>query len=223
MSAEILVQRSDRWAITSSKAADNLPSEGDNTSGISLDAITGDPIMRPIYVALAALTLAGTIILAQSVTYDFDKRADFAAFRTYAWVRGTVVPDELNHQRVVDAICAQLAAKALTRVTATANPDVLVAYHASFDRDLQITGFSSGWGGYRFGGARSGTARTEEILTGTLIVDIVDADSKTIVWRGVAAKEINLKDSAEKRERNINRAAEKLFANYPPKPSRRSR
>ena len=93
---------------------------------------------------------------------------------------------------------------------------MLVAYHASFDKDLQINGFSSGWGGYRFGGSRMGRARVEEILTGTLAVDIVDAHTRTIVWRGVASKEVDGKASPEKRERNINRAAEKIFSNYPP-------
>jgi hypothetical protein len=82
--------------------------------------------------------------------------------------------------------------------------------------DLQITGFSSGWGGYRFAGSRSGMVRAEEILIGTLVVDVVNAKTKTIVWRGTATKEVDVNASPEKRDRNINRAAEKLFKNYPP-------
>jgi hypothetical protein len=194
-----------------------------NALGMSLDANEGDRIMRPLFATLAGLILAGTIAAAQSVTYDFDKTVNFAAFKTYAWVRGTPVSDELNHARIINAVSAQLASKVLTRVATTANPDLLIAYHATFDRDLQINGFSSGWGGYRFGGWRSGSARTEEILTGTLVVDIVAANTKTIVWRGIATKDINPKESGEKRERNINRAAEKLFKNYPPAQTRSSR
>jgi hypothetical protein len=94
---------------------------------------------------------------------------------------------------------------------------VLVAYHATFDKNLQINGFSSGWGGYRFAGNRTGTATVEEIVVGTLAIDLVDAKSKTIVWRGMATKEVDVKANADKREKNINRAAEKLFKNYPPK------
>jgi hypothetical protein len=100
-------------------------------------------------------------------------------------------------------------------VAVDGTPDVLVAYHASFDRDLQINGFSSGWGGYRFGGTRTGSARAEEILVGTLAVDIVNAATKTIVWRGMATKEVDVKANPDKREKNINKAAEKLFKNYP--------
>ncbi|HET9270541.1 MAG TPA: DUF4136 domain-containing protein [Vicinamibacterales bacterium] len=169
------------------------------------------------FVTAAAVAVLGTAVLAQSVTYDFDKSADFNRFRTYAWVRGTVLQDELNHDRIVSAVNAQLALRGLHQVAVGARPDVLVAYHASFDRDLQITGFGSGWGGYRFAGSRSGTARTEEILTGTLALDMVDATAKTIVWRAVASKDVDVKASPEKREKNINRAVEKLFKTYPKK------
>jgi hypothetical protein len=168
------------------------------------------------FVCAVALVLLGTITLAQSITYDFDKAANFPAFKTYAWVPGTVLPDELNHARIVNAVSAQLGLKGLTRVESKRDADLLVAYHAIFDRDVQINGFSSGWGGYRFGGSRSGTARTEEIVTGTLIVDLVDRRTDTIVWRGIAAKDIDVKADPKKRDRNLNKAAEKLFKNYPP-------
>ena len=107
------------------------------------------------FVACASLLLSATVALAQNITYDFDKSMDFARVRTYAWVRGTVLDDDLNHRRIVEAIDGQLRSKGLRKIKADAHPDVFVAYHASFDSDLQITGFSSGWGGYRFAASRS--------------------------------------------------------------------
>jgi hypothetical protein len=56
-------------------------------------------------------------------------------------------------------------------------------------------------------------------VTGTLIVDLVDARTGTIVWRGTITKEINPKAKPEQRDKTINRAAEKLFKNYPPMPA----
>jgi hypothetical protein len=167
------------------------------------------------FLTAASLALLGAITLAQSVTYDFDRSANFASFKTYTWVRGTNLPDQLNHQRIMGAVDAQLALKGLARVDS--NADVLLAYHATFDEDVQISGFSSGWGGYRFGGMRNGTATVDEILVGTLAVDVVDAKTNAIVWRGMATKEIDVKASPEKRDKNINKAAAKLFKNYPPK------
>jgi hypothetical protein len=169
------------------------------------------------FVTAACMVLLGTVALAQSVTYDFDRGVNFNKYRTYAWVSGTNLPDALNHRRIVNAIDAQLAARGLTKVESSASPDALVAYHASLDTNVRINAFGSGWGGYRFGAMRSATATVEEIPIGTLVIDIVDAESKNVVWRGSATKELDSYANAEKREKNINRAAQKLFRNYPPK------
>ena len=166
---------------------------------------------------IAAFAMLGTTMLAQSVTTDYDRSANFASFKTYAWIRGTEVPDQLNHKRIVQSIDAQLADEGMRRVDESADPDALIAYHVNLDRDLQINGFSSGWGAYRWGGNRSGTARAEEIIVGTLVVDMIDAHTRTIVWRGTAAKDVDQGASAEKRDQNARKAMEKLFKNYPPK------
>jgi hypothetical protein len=65
----------------------------------------------------------------------------------------------------VRAVDAQVSAWGFSKVEAAGHPDVLVAYHASFDRNLEIN--ASGWGGYRLAGPRSGTARVEEVVVGT--------------------------------------------------------
>ena len=166
-------------------------------------------------IGIAGLALASNG-LAQDISYDYDKRADFSQLKTYAWVRWTNLSDELNHKRIVDALETQLAAEGFVEVEPGANPDVLVAYHTSFSGELEITGNATGWAGYRFGPGRSGSARVEEVVIGTLYVDIVNARTNTLVWRGIATKEIDANASPEKREKNINKAAEKLFKKYPP-------
>ena len=166
-------------------------------------------------IATISLALVSTLTFAQTVSYDYDESVDFSRFKTYAWVPGATLPDQLNHRRVVSAVDAELAARGFTKVATPRSADVVVAYHASFDRDLEINGFSSGWGGYRFGGVRSGTARVDEILTGTLAVDMVNTSTNTIVWRGIAVKEIDADAKPDQRERNINKAVAKLFNRFP--------
>src|SRR4029453_437336 len=104
------------------------------------------------YLTSACLTLLATMALAQSVTYDYDRAADFSKYKTYAWTRGTELADPLNHARIVRAIDDALGAKGLARVESSASPDVLVAYHASFDRNLEITGSAHGGGPFGLGG-----------------------------------------------------------------------
>jgi hypothetical protein len=176
----------------------------------------GTITMRVILTSIVALVTMSALTFAQNITYDFNRSVDFAWFHTFAWIPGAAPVDELNDQRIVAAVSAQLQSKGLRAVATTAQPDLLVAYHATFASDLEITGFSSGWGPYRLGPARSGTVRADEILTGTLAVDIIDARTRTIVWRGTASKEIDVKADPSKRTRNITRACERLFRNYPP-------
>jgi hypothetical protein len=168
--------------------------------------------------ASVGLTLLSTMALAQTVTYDYDRTANFSTFRTYAWTSGTELADELNHARVVRAIDAALVAKGLAQVEPGANPDVLVAYHASFDRNLEITGATHGWGPFGLGGDRWGSARVQPILVGTLVVDISDARTRVIVWRSLASSDISPTDKPESRDKKVVKATQKMLKNYPPKP-----
>ena len=167
-------------------------------------------------VAAFSLTLFGTIALAQSVTYDYDRAANFSDYKTYAWTRGTELDDEFNHTHIVQAIDAALAAKGLAQVESSANPDVLVAYHASFDGNLEIIRSTPGWGPLNVGG-RWGSPRFQPELVGTLVVDILDARKGAIVWQSRASSEIGPSDKPERRDRNITKATKKMFKNYPPR------
>src|SRR4030095_4257889 len=171
--------------------------------------------MRIATFATCVLTLLGTMAQAQSVTYDYDRAASFSNYKTYAWTRGTELTDELNHARVVRAIDAALVAKGLAQVEGSANPDVLVAYHASFDENLEISGSTYGWGPLGLGGDRGGWARVQPILVGTLVVDISDARTRAIVWRSLASSDIRPTDKPETRDKKIAKATEKMFKNYP--------
>jgi hypothetical protein len=110
-----------------------------------------------------------------------------------------------------------LAEKGLARVEPGGSPDVLVAYHASFDRNLRIDGFSTGWGPFGLGPDRSGSATVQPILVGTLVVDIRDARTRALVWRGMASGDIKPSDKPEQRDKKMSNATAKMFRNYPPR------
>jgi hypothetical protein len=168
------------------------------------------------FLTSACLTLLATMALAQSVTYDYDRAANFSKYKTYAWTRGNELTNELNHARVVRAIEGALLAKGLARVEPSANPDAVVAYHASFDKNLEINGSTSGFGPLGLGGDRWGSARVQPVLVGTLVVDISDARTNAIVWRSLASSDIRPTDKPESRDKKIAKATEKMFKNYPP-------
>jgi hypothetical protein len=177
--------------------------------------------MRFVSAACALLVLPA-LAAAQKTSYDYSKTANFAAFKTYALKDGTKVGQQLIDDRIVAAIDAELAAKGFTK---SATPDVFVVYHIAFDKEKDISTYSSGYGGYGAygwgwgGGWAGGTTTTQvrDILVGTLVIDMADAKQSQLAWRGVGVKEVNTQANPEKRDKSINDAVKKIFKNYPPK------
>jgi hypothetical protein len=172
--------------------------------------------------AAFAIFLVPTLAAAQKTSYDYNKEASFATFKTYALKDGTKVGQQLIDDRIVAAIETQMAAKGFTK---SENPDVFVVYHVAFDAQKDISTYSSGYGGYGAygwgwgGGWAGGTTSTQvrDILVGTLVIDIADAAKKQVAWRGMGVKEVQTQASPEKRDKSINEAVKKIFKNYPPK------
>jgi hypothetical protein len=166
-------------------------------------------LMRFATLIGTAALLLGTNARAQEVTYDYDRSADFAALTNYVWVNGGRVADDLNHQRIVSAVDKQLTAKGNRKVDSVAGADLLVTYHVVISQDLAVSG-------NRYGFNRLASARVEAVPVGALMVDIVNAKTRETVWRGMVSDDLDPKASPEKREKNLNKAVEKLFKNYPP-------
>ena len=170
---------------------------------------------------VCVVALLPAVAAAQKTTYDFDKTASFTQYKSFSMKDGTPVGQPLIDQRIVAAIETQMKAKGFVRNDSA--PDVLVLYHMAFDEQKDISSFSSGpmYGGYYGWGGGWGTTTTDvrvrDILVGTLAVDMVDVEKKTVVWRGLGTKEVDTSAKPDKRDSSINKAVEKIFKNYPPK------
>jgi len=186
--------------------------------------------MQKRLVTLAlAMVLTPALALAQKVSYDYDKTANFTGLKTYALKDGTKVGQQLIDDRIVAAIEAELSAKGLTK--SDANPDAFVVYHVAFDKQKDISTFSSGYGGgygaygWGYGGGWGGgttSTQVRDILVGTLVIDVADAKNKAMVWRGMGVKEVDTQAKPEKRDKSITNAVNKIFKNYPPKQDKKS-
>src|SRR4030095_10361308 len=77
----------------------------------------------------------------------------------------------------------------------------------------------SGWGpGWNWGSPGPGAGSATTILTkermGTLVVDIFDASTRKVIWRGSAKGMLTTDDETNKRK--LNQAATRLFKKFPP-------
>ena len=169
---------------------------------------------------LATMTLVvGTLdATAQTVKTDHDPTASFASYKTYYWAKADPVPgNDIVNQRVTSAIDQQLAAKGWTKVPET-QADVAVAAHGSTEQQKSLDTFYSGgmggWGYRGWGGMGTATTTVNTYTNGTLLVDMFDAKTKKLVWRGTATATVS--SDPKKNAQKIQKAAEKLFKGFPP-------
>ena len=176
---------------------------------------------------LAAFLLMATCAYGQEVHYNYDRSANFAAYKTYQWVDipDGAVPDQLIDQAIKQAADEQLAQKGLTKVEN--NPDLYIGYQVVINLEKSVSlwgtgGDFGGWGGWGpwGGGLRSIQGQTSTVPVGILLMDLYDVGRKQLVWRGDAIKTINLKKDPDKNYKNLQKVMAKLFKNYPPKVSK---
>jgi Domain of unknown function (DUF4136) len=55
------------------------------------------------------------------------------------------------------------------------------------------------------------------VYVGQLVVDLYDAATEALVWRGAVSKTLNRTAKPEKRQKNLEKAIAKLLKNYPSK------
>ena len=159
---------------------------------------------------------------------DYDVAADFSAYKTYAWSEKTdeatsksQADSPLVHKRVRADIDENLQAKGLRSVDA-AQADLLVTYHLS----VAVTGHTSssvsiGVGsfgphssvGLSVGAPVGGRA----IKEGTLVIDLIDAKTKALVWQGSTSRKVSRSPTPEKTNAKIDEAVGEILAKYPPK------
>jgi len=170
--------------------------------------------------ALAALALAGCSSV--DITRDYDKSFDFKALKTYDWAApsgnaAAAGPEAaLFHSGIVEkhihnAVNAELAAKGMSRTSS--DPDFYVASHLGTEQKINVTSHGYGYG-YRWGGY--GGVDVRQYTQGTLVLDLIDAKSKELVWRGVATKALASNPDPEKAEQRIREIIQEMLADYPP-------
>jgi hypothetical protein len=176
-----------------------------------------------LFVAIVLMTVFGT---AQDVRYNFDKTADFNAFKTYKWValKDAQKIDSIRDKEIKQNVDSELATKGLTK-TESDPADLYIGYQAGIGTEKQFTSYDTGWGygpgwygGGWYGGAGGGmtTGQTSTIYTGQLALDMYDSKNQDLIWRGVVSKTIDPEAKPDKQAKNLNKAITKLLKNYPP-------
>jgi hypothetical protein len=165
--------------------------------------------MRRILV-LAALGAA--LAWAQKITVEFDQAADFSKYKTFAIrdgqlnSRNPALNSELVKKKIDADIVRYLTARGLEMTTGRS--DLNVRYHFGSVRKAELESYPAGWRGF-------GTRVVRVPYTeGTLVIDLRDPSTRSLVWRGIASEE---KSEGTKIEGKLDDMVRKAIEKYPPK------
>jgi hypothetical protein len=161
---------------------------------------------------LAALLSLAAAAFAQKIDMQFDQAVDFSKFKTFAIRQGLLnsknpaLSGELIRKRIDADIEKYLSAKGL-EFAGTGRSDLNVRYTLGAVRKAEVEAYPAGWWGTRLVRA--------PYTEGTLVINLRDPTTQSLVWRVIAQEE---KSNATQVEGKLDDMVKKSFEKYPPKP-----
>ena len=168
-----------------------------------------------VFVAVAVCALALGGCAARSVHSYVEPGANLGRYHRFNWGpadrSGTGDPrldnNEIVQARIQAAIEKQLGAKGFEKI-ASGSPEVLVHYHVSVEQRLDLTD-------------RELTTPCPDCKpfiydAGTLVVDLVDAGSNRVVWRGWSEGNVDgLIDNQQWLDKELDNTIKRIFDQLP--------
>lgn len=156
-----------------------------------------------------------------SVSSHIEPDLDLARYQTFDWGPADALPtgdarldqDPAFNDWVQGAVETGLARKGLILAAAGAEPDLRIHYHANISERIDLSAVDQNFG-YCEGEGCEPTTTTHE--AGTLVIDIVDARTDRVIWRGWAQDSIEDElDDPDQMEETIQEAVARMLARFP--------
>ena len=176
--------------------------------------------MRPLRfvsilaVAWATLALAGCATM--RVGAFVERGTNFTIYRTYAWASDAQLStgdprldnNEFFQARLQAAVEKGLGARGLEKAE-SGQADVVLHYHASVTQKVDAGGVDEKYGYYE-------DCSPSVFDAGTLTLDVVDARTNKLAWRGWAESTFDgVVDNQQWLERRIDEAVSRILQTFP--------
>ena len=161
--------------------------------------------------ALLGLLLTGCASI--QVSSDFDSKAPFAQYKTFAFLKEGIDKAEisdLDKKRILRSIEKQMTEKGYTL---SETPDIFINF---FTRErerqdiYQSVGIGWGWGPVWGSTVQVAPTSTE----GILFIDIIDGKQKDLIWQG---KGSGILSERANKDEQIDKFVSEILKQYPPK------
>ena len=170
---------------------------------------------------LAGVLMVVTLVAGcapMSVTVEHSQGIDFAEIATFQYQDSDMSLADTNptaHRRTVDAIKRELTANGLTETDS--QPDLFVTYYGESTGDTVVDSSDLGYAAntqFSRAGNLSQSTSIMRFERGTIVVDLWDAPTHELIWRGNVEKSLSRNPDANLAK--IDEAIEKMFRGFPP-------
>jgi hypothetical protein len=162
--------------------------------------------------ALSAMLvfIASAIAVGQTVSVNYNQSQSFGQYHTYAWGSNNTnqIQNSILAQVAQQDIDTALQGKGLQKVQEDQKPDLLLTASGGMKEQTSYTAM-----GMRGFGGGMGSITPQQNVVGTMIVDLFDAKTQSLVWRGIAQS--TLSNNGNKNQQTVKNAVQKMFKQWP--------
>ena len=179
------------------------------------------PRLHLLIAALASTLAVANCASTMAVSSHVERGLDFSQYNSFSWGPADALPtgdprldkDPYFKDHVQGAVERQLAVRGL-ELAASGTPDLLIHYHANIRERLDVDRIDNAYGYCYSGNCPPSTIRYE---AGTLVLDVIDARTNRLVWRGWAQHSVeDMLHDPDRMARTINQAVTRMLKRLPP-------
>lgn len=154
--------------------------------------------------------IASAVAVGQQVSVNYNHSQSFSQYHTYAWGSNNAnqIQNSILAQVAQQDIDTAMAGKGFQKVQESQKPDLVLTANGGM---RQQTSYSA-WGMRGIGGGMGGITPQQNVEA-TMIVDLYDAKSQSLVWRGMAQD--TLSNNGDKNQKMVQSAISKMFKQWP--------
>jgi hypothetical protein len=171
-------------------------------------------------VLLAGAMVATGCATTMTVSSHVERGLDFSFYRTFDWGPADALPtgdprldqNPFFKDHVQGAVEKRLAARGI-ELSTSGTPDLLIHYHANIRQRIDVNRVDRTYG---YCSAGDCPAETIEYESGTLVLDIIDARTNRLIWRGWAQNSVaDILDDPDRMARTIDEAVTRMLERLP--------
>jgi len=168
--------------------------------------------------AIGTLAVAGCATM--NVSSHVERGLDVSRYHTYNWGPADALPagdprlekDPFFQDHLRGAVEKAMAGRGFEWSTADA-PDLLLHYHANITERIDVDRLDVQRG---YCGESGCDVPTVQFEAGTLVIDVIDARTNRLIWRGWAQSAVQgMLANQDTMARQINEAVARMFGEFP--------